>query len=402
MKKTTALVAGLGLLSQQAEGHGLLLEPRARSAAEGLTSWGASYWYSQSCTIGCASCNVSFDVKQSQMGGDLCPADHSGDKAASINDPALRTVMGDGCLVPGNASQRAPCTEENKATDWTKFHPWRAPGRAPVYDPCGMAGASPSNNSQAAGGWGYTTGYPQGFPGSRLPALAGDKPVWQAGAVAEVAWVSVANHGGGYQYALCPANDPLNEECFHKTPLQYVDGKQVLRYMYLNDTLPAGHPANNTEVTIDAVRVSEGTVPAGSTWTKNPVPPGILVPAWGGGLGRNGKDPEFTPPPGCDENCWGYEPCDVGFIHPSYEGWNDVNRPANQWVKAGKPVAMEYPACANGTNGVGCCHTTAYMAVVDRVKVPALPAGDYVLRWRWDAEMTPQIWANCADITIAA
>jgi len=24
--------------------------------------------------------------------------------------------------------------------DWTKFNPWRAPGSAPVYDPCGRAG----------------------------------------------------------------------------------------------------------------------------------------------------------------------------------------------------------------------------------------------------------------------
>ena len=49
-----------------------------------------------------------------------------------------------------------------------------APGAAPMYDPCGMAGGSPSNNSNQAGGWGYTTGYGQGFPGSQLPAA----PPW--------------------------------------------------------------------------------------------------------------------------------------------------------------------------------------------------------------------------------
>ena len=39
--------------------------------------------------------------------------------------------------------------------------------------------------------------------------------------------------------------------------------------------------------------------------------------------------------------------------------------------------------------------------LVDRVKIPAwLPAGDYVLSWRWDCEETAQIWTNCADVTI--
>lgn len=66
----------------------------------------------------------------------------------------------------------------------------------------------------------------------------------------------------------------------------------------------------------------------------------------------------------------------------------------------GHPVAKEYPACANGKDGEGCCHTSAYMGIVDTVKVPDVPAGDYVLRWRWDCEMTPQIWAGCGDITI--
>jgi hypothetical protein len=40
-------------------------------------------------------------------------------------------------------------------------------------------------------------------------------------------------------------------------------------------------------------------------------------------------------------------------------------------------------------------------AVEDTVKVPAnIPPGDYVLGWRWDCEMSSQVWSNCADITI--
>ena len=40
-------------------------------------------------------------------------------------------------------------------------------------------------------------------------------------------------------------------------------------------------------------------------------------------------------------------------------------------------------------------------AIEDMLIVPnELPAGEYVLGWRWDAEMTSQVWSSCADITI--
>lgn len=378
-------------------GHGLLLTPRPRSGGEGIMTRGATFWYSQSCNIGCAECNISAAVRGSMTAGDLCPSDRSGgDKLPTINDPKHRTWMGAGCFEPGT-NNKAPCTSANADTDWTKHHPWRAPGRAPMYDPCGVAGASPSNNSQQAGGWGYTTGHPQGFKGSHLPPLANaNKTVWMVGGEAEVAWTSAANHGGGYQYSLCPLVEgkALTEECFRKFPLHFVDNKQKLRYIYLNNT------ANHTEVDIEAVRVSQGTTPEGSTWTKHPVPGGVDEPSWGS-YGRNGRKPQFEPPPGCDEHCWGYQPCNIGFTHPSYEGWNDPKRgPTKSVPYPGRPAPSKYPACADGKDGEGCCHTSAYMAVVDRIQVPDLPAGDYVLRWRWDCEQTPQIWANCADIVI--
>ena len=41
-------------------------------------------------------------------------------------------------------------------------------------------------------------------------------------------------------------------------------------------------------------------------------------------------------------------------------------------------------------------------AVEDHLIVPDdIPAGDYVLGWRWDCEQTTQVWSTCADITIA-
>ena len=39
--------------------------------------------------------------------------------------------------------------------------------------------------------------------------------------------------------------------------------------------------------------------------------------------------------------------------------------------------------------------------IVNEVVVPAdLPAGRYVLGFRWDCEGTSQIWASCSDVAL--
>jgi hypothetical protein len=38
--------------------------------------------------------------------------------------------------------------------------------------------------------------------------------------------------------------------------------------------------------------------------------------------------------------------------------------------------------------------------IVDKLVVPKVPAGDYVLQWRWDCEMAAQIWLSCSDVAI--
>lgn len=62
--------------------------------------------------------------------------------------------------------------------DWTKHHPWRAPGRAPVSDPCGLAGGY---NRPTGGGGETPAGAKQGDPGSKLPPLKGVQTEWLAG-----------------------------------------------------------------------------------------------------------------------------------------------------------------------------------------------------------------------------
>ena len=69
--------------------------------------------------------------------------------------------------------------------------------------------------------------------------------------------------------------------------------------------------------------------------------------------------PQFAPPPGCDETCWGTsDNHTLGLVLPE---------------------------------------------IVDEVAIPAdLEPGSYVLGFRWDCEGTSQIWQSCSDVTITA
>lgn len=181
----------------------------------------------------------------------------------------------------------------------------------------------------------------QGDLGSNLPEQS-TGIVWTAGALAETAWFIRANHGGGYQYRLCPKSEPLTEQCFQKTPLSF-EGPQTLQW---ND----GHSED-----INGTYVSEGTVPLGSMWAMNPLPqtPTDDFPA----------------------------PCKAGSKEPVRAPMAD-----GQYGYNPGPCAGNWPTS---------------VIIKDKVRVPAnLPAGEYVLAWRWDCELTAQVWAACADITI--
>lgn len=73
---------------------------------------------------------------------------------------------------------------------------------------------------------------------------------------------------GGYAFRLCKANDPsgagggrLSEECFQRTHLQFEGDTQWL----------VGGKGEIV-VSLPALRISNGTWPAGSQWTRNPFP----------------------------------------------------------------------------------------------------------------------------------
>jgi hypothetical protein len=279
-------------------------------------------WFSQGCSIGCEVCTERND----DFEHNLC-----GSSMQSTLPERFRTWNLDGSILPPSGL----------ASDWTASHPWRSPGNAPVLDACGVAGGSSKDNS-AAGGY-VPSGHKQGEKGSQVLNTTG-LTTWQAGSTVEVSWGIAANHGGGYQYRLCPKSEELTEECFQKMPLPFATATQKLRW------------ANGTEVEINASLVSEGTTPLGSTWARNPIP---ACKSFSGGFNEDGCDaPQFLPPAGCNSLCWGYQP------------------------------SAEVP-------------DRDIPEIVDVLQVPSdVSAGDFVLGFRWDCEQTPQIWSSCSDIKI--
>eukprot|EP01051_Picozoa_sp_SAG22_P018250 SAG22_NODE_3020_length_2018_cov_3.003127_2_plen_227_part_00 len=161
--------------------------------------------------------------------------------------------------------------------DYYYLSPWRAPGSAPVFDSCGLAGGNWKSNPTC--GYDTTPHAKIGDRGSRLPALAaagnssggGGSTVWTAGKQAEVAWTIQANHGGGYQYRLCPAGSNLTEDCFQRQPLKFV-GDSSLRW---NGTGGPQKFFEAVEVTVQSPAVQyrrAGEQPRPSTWRRNPIP----------------------------------------------------------------------------------------------------------------------------------
>ena len=201
----------------------------------------AQYWYSQA-FIGCPECDHVSGRRQA----DICGQG----KVATINDPKHRTV-----------NRAAPAGSE---LDIYRHNPWRAPGSAPVADACGLAGGTPwAANVSEWGDYVPTVFAKHGDKGSKLPANP-TSTVWVAGGTAEVVWQIGANHGGGYSYRLCPLGEPLTEECFQRHPLDFDRSKQALIF------------ANGTRLPIAGTFVSDGTLPVGSTWALNPIPPRCL------------------------------------------------------------------------------------------------------------------------------
>merc|ERR1712048_1415926 len=329
--------------------HGVIYEPPARTGGgifmlQPTCAGGSCLWFNQGCTIGCEKCDGK---------GTVFP------DASDCKNPAKPTI------AFGDKELRTYALNDiYRLEDWTKHHPWRYPGSAPVEDPCGIAGGWFTAGEKGNGG-DAPPGIPQGERGTKsnfsIPLI--DKTQWVAGSTVEVAWGITANHGGGYQYRLCPADQEPTEACFQKHVLPFVGDKQWLQY-------GDGQDVNNrTEIPVVEVG-GEKVVPAGSKWRRNPIPP-CNTPIAGGALHTFSglcTGPTFKAP-----GAWGFGP----------------------------------GACGSSLPGTFCfpeefLNQNFDFGIVDQVQVPDVPPGDYVISFRWDSEQTPQVWNSCADVTIVA
>jgi len=240
------------------------------------------------------------------------------------------------------------------------------------------------------GNGGYPpAGVQQGFDGRNLPQ---NKQVfWAAGSKQEVAVSMNANHGGGYSYRLCPKPgtfEELTEECFQKHHLSFAGDVQWVQW--------GDNKQSRKEV--QAVRVSEGTYPHGSQWTRFP------IPACGGNLGGDGAGGSMVPgriQAGAECNTSQFEPPVPGLYGFGLTQCFYPNTDISVAAVAHAHSHLPYRNCTD--KDIKDVKKLFNVNIVDLVEVPSnLTPGEYVLSWRHDSEQTPQIWATCADITVTA
>jgi len=235
------------------------------------------------------------------------------------------------------------------------------------------------------------------------------RKLFGAGGIAEIQWSMIANHGGGYQYRLCKKSAMPTEECFQQTPLEFEGDYQWIQYCQNGNQFPSFAGAlpgtampgpfptcdQTNRTAIPAVKVSEGTLPKGSTWMRNPIP-ACGFPSQIGGAGHEGcglfhgskaSDYQFAPPgpdssrPGRLLGGFGAGECYVGTGAHTH----DVNKCVDKADKPSKDLTL---------------YSTFQFNIVDKVRVPKVEPGEYIMSFRWEGEQTAQIWSTCSDVTI--
>ena len=308
------------------------------------------FWFSQGCTIGCDRCDGD---GRRFPNYDHCPG--------APNKP------------PPTYLDKRWWTANQNATpgsyaDIFKFNPWRAPGKAPVFDACGMAGGNPTEVFNA-GAYNTTKFAKQGDLGSEVLAPRPSGTVWKRGGTATARWQQTAAHGGGYQYRLCPASEPLTEACFQRHPLEFASPERH-RVLFADSAL---------DRYIHATLVTEGPAKG---WMRLPLPYATNL-ACDYDATADGTHCDFECP-GCGAPTYAADTACPTVCSDKFPGLPEF--------AGSDPAVLPDPVPG---------HDFHEYAIEDTLKVPShLPPGEYVLGWRWDCEMTSQVWSSCADITL--
>jgi len=252
---TLLLLSSICLSKVSVSGHGTMIEPIPRQPE-------SVYWYQVGCMIGCrCSGGGKEDYPTLESVNCTTPAEPS----LTIDNHELLTF---------NTKNQSPRGK------WNQYMPWRFPGSSKPIDSCGIAsGFLPDATVQyphkfaTANINSMEMDILQGMKGTELPE--GVITEWNAGSIVDVSFYLVVNHGGGYQYRVCPKNkknnnnndnndndEVISEACFEQHPLAFADN--------VHSVVVDGQ--TNNPIVIPATDVSSGVIPQNSVWRRIPLP----------------------------------------------------------------------------------------------------------------------------------
>ena len=211
-------LVALAALVGTARGHGMLVSPPARNAIDRFLP---QFLHGQSPQTPCTCPNAEKRDKGGDHGSEPC---EQGERSGAGGQPCLWWSQGCtiGCekctgllrdgrqcnstfepTLPRSAwtmNVNGTDSADPKAKDHYRYFPWRAPGHAPVVDPCGKAGGS--DPGQGHGGDAVFTAVQSphynasmGDLGTRVLPYSPSGTKWMAGSAVEVSWAITYNHG---------------------------------------------------------------------------------------------------------------------------------------------------------------------------------------------------------------
>ena len=134
-------------LASRAAVHGMMTDPPTRFRNAGpafadLSLEGSVFWFNQGPSPGCLQPTGLLCTNFTKRGASAC--------CAEPMEPTLNSASAD-TLSPRTFSD-APQPGGAPPLDAYRYTPWRAPGYAPVADPCGLAGGSLHDLPPSKGG----------------------------------------------------------------------------------------------------------------------------------------------------------------------------------------------------------------------------------------------------------